>query len=40
MFGGAKYQGGEETEARDTDEPPFSDKLPLIQCGETYSAWQ
>ena len=39
-FGGAKYQGGDETEARGTDEQPLSDKPPLIRCGETYSAWQ
>ena len=25
-FGGAKYQGGDETEARGTDEQPLSDK--------------
>ena len=34
-FGGAKYQGGDETEARGTDEQPLSDKPPLIRCGET-----
>ena len=26
LFGGAKYQEGEEAEARDTDEQPLSDK--------------
>ena len=36
MFGGAKYQGGEEEEARGTDKQPLSDKPPLTRCGETY----
>ena len=36
----AKYQGGDEAEARGTDEQPLSDKAPLIQRGETYSAWK
>ena len=40
LFGGAKYQGGDEAGARGTDEQPLSDKLPLIQYAETCSAWQ
>ena len=35
---GAKYQGGDEAEAKGRDEQSLSDKPPLIQCGETYSA--
>ena len=38
LFGGAKYQGGDEAEARGTDEQPLSEKPSLIRCGETYSA--
>ena len=34
----AKYQVGDEAEARGTDEQPLSDKPPLIRLGETYSA--
>ena len=30
------YGGGDEAEARDTDEPPFSDKPILKRCGKTY----
>ena len=40
LFGMAKYQGGDEAEARGTDEQPLSVKPLLIQYGETYSAWQ
>ena len=40
LFGGAKYKGRDEAEAKGTDEQPFSDKPPLIRCGQTYSAWQ
>ena len=40
LLGGAKCQGGDEAEARGTDEQPLSDKPPLIRCGENYSAWQ
>ena len=40
LFGGAKYQGQDNTDAMGTDEQPLSDKPPLIQCRETYSAWQ
>ena len=40
MLGETKYQGEDETEARGTDEQPLSDKPPLIQYGEAYSAWQ
>ena len=40
LFGGAKHQREDETEARDTNERTSSDKSPLIRCGETYSAWQ
>ena len=40
LFGGAKYQGGDEAEARGTDEQLLSDKPKLIRCGENYSAWQ
>ena len=40
LFGGAKYQEGDEVEARGTDEQPIFDKPPFIQCGETYSAGQ
>ena len=36
----AKYQVGDEAEARGTDEQPLSDKPPLIRLGETYSAWE
>ena len=36
----ARYQGGNEAEARGTDEQRLSDNPPLIQCGETCSAWQ
>ena len=36
LFGGAKYQGGDEVEARGTDEQPLSDKPSLTRCGETY----
>ena len=36
----AKYERGDETEARGIDEQPLSDKPPLIQCRETHSAWQ
>ena len=36
----AKYEGCDEAEARGRDEQPLSVKLPLIRCGETYSAWQ
>ena len=36
----AKYQAGDEAEARGTDEQLFSDNPPLMRCGETYSAWQ
>ena len=32
LFGGAKYQGGDEAEARGTDGQPLSDKPPLIRC--------
>ena len=35
-FGGAKYQGGAEAEARGTDEQPISYKPLLTRCGETY----
>ena len=38
LFGGAKYQGGDEAEAKGSDEQPLSDKPPLIKCGETSSA--
>ena len=38
--GEAKYQGGDEAEARSTDEQPLSVKLLLIRYGETYSTWQ
>ena len=37
LLNGAKYQGEDKAEARDTDEQPLSDKPTLIQCGETYS---
>ena len=37
---GCLYQGGEEAEARGTDEQPLSVKLLLIRYGEDYSAWQ
>ena len=40
LFGGAKYQGGDKTEARGTDKQPLSDTPPLMRCEETYSAWQ
>ena len=30
LVDGTKYQGGEETEARGTDEQPLSDKPPLV----------
>ena len=40
LFGGAKYQGKYEAEAKGTDEQPLSDKLPLRRWGESYSAWQ
>ena len=40
LFGGAKYQGGNEAEAKGTDEQPLSDNPPLIRRGESYSAWQ
>ena len=36
LFGGAKYQGGDEVEAKGTDEQPLSDKPPLTRCGESY----
>ena len=36
LFGGAKYQGRDEVEARGTVEQPLSDKPPLTRCGETY----
>ena len=36
LFGGTKFQEGDEAEARSTDEQPFSDKPPLTRCGETY----
>ena len=36
----AKYQAGDEAEARGTDEQLLSDNPPLMRCGETYSAWQ
>ena len=35
-----QIQQGNKPEARGTDEQPFSDMPSLIQCGETYSAWQ
>ena len=35
-FGGVKYQGKKEAEARSTDEQPLSDKPLLTRCGETY----
>ena len=35
LFGVAKYQGGDEAEARGTNEQPLSVKLLLIQYGET-----
>ena len=34
-FGGAKYQGGDEAEARGAEQP-LLDKPTLTQCGETY----
>ena len=37
-FGGAKYQGGDESDKRGTDKHPLSYKPPLIRCGEIYSA--
>ena len=37
---GAKYQGGDEAEARGTNKQVLSDKPLLIRCGETYSIWQ
>ena len=40
IFGVAKYQEGDEVEARDTDEQPLSVKPLLIRYGETYSAWK
>ena len=40
LFGVAKYQGGDEAEARDTNEQPLSVKPLLIRYGGTYSAWQ
>ena len=40
LFDVAKYQGGDEAEARDTDEQPLSVKPLLIWYGEIYSAWQ
>ena len=36
MFGGTKYQGREQAEARGTDEQPLSDKPPLIRRGESF----
>ena len=38
LFGGVTYEGGEERKTRRgvSEEQPFSDKPPLIQCGENY----
>ena len=38
LFGVAKYQRGDEAEARGTNEKPLSVKPLLMQYGETYSA--
>ena len=38
LFGGAKYQGGDEAEPKGSDGQPLSDKPPLIKCGETSNA--
>ena len=39
-FDRAKYQEGDQAEARDTDEQPVS-HMPLLILGKgTYSAWQ
>ena len=40
LFEEAKHRGGNEAEARGSDEQQLSDKPPLIRCGENYSAWQ
>ena len=40
-LGGISTSGGRDRGAEgDTDEQPLSDKPPLVQSGETYSAWQ
>ena len=36
LFGGAKYQGGDDAEASGTDEQPLPHKPPLTRCGGTY----
>ena len=40
LFGWARYKGGDEAEARGTDEKSLSDRPLLIRCVETYSTWQ
>ena len=40
LIGGNIKERKRKRQGRGTEEQPFSDKIPLIRFGETYSTWQ